>query len=87
VRPLVPAAEDPARGRHGGAGEARWLHRAHQDFHTTFPYLPGQSGYNKRLRELATVMAWLVGQLGSLTPIAGDDVLVVDPTPVECGRS
>jgi hypothetical protein len=52
-----------------------------------FPYLPGQSGYNKRLRKLAGTMAWLVGQLGALTSIAGDDVLVADSTPVECGRS
>ena len=52
-----------------------------------FPYLPGQSGYNKRLRKLAGTIAWLTGQLGQLTSIAGDDVWIVDSTPVECGRS
>ena len=25
-----------------------------------FPYLPGQSGYNKRLRKMAVTMAWLI---------------------------
>ena len=29
-----------------------------------FPYLPGQSGYNKRLRKLAGTIGWLIGQLG-----------------------
>lgn len=71
----------------GYRSEARWLRRAHKDFHAMFPYLPQQSGYNKRLRKLAATMAWLVGQLGALTSVAGDDVLVVDSTPVECGRS
>ena len=71
----------------GYRSEARWLRRAHKDFHRMFPYLPGQSGYNKRLRKLAGVMAWLVGQLGTMTRVADDDVLVVDSTPVECGRS
>ena len=71
----------------GYRSETRWLRRAHKDFHVMFPYLPGQSGYNKRLRKLAGVMAWLAGQLGQLTSVAGDDVLVVDSTPVECGRS
>jgi hypothetical protein len=71
----------------GYRSETRWLRRAHKDFHTMFPYLPGQSGYNKRLRKLAGTIAWLTGQLGQLTSIAGDDVWIVDSTPVECGRS
>ena len=32
-------------------------------------------------------MSWLIGALGALTRIAGDDVWVVDSTPVECARS
>jgi hypothetical protein len=32
-------------------------------------------------------MAWLVGALAADTSIAGDDVWLVDSTPVECGRS
>jgi Transposase DDE domain len=71
----------------GYRSETRWLRRAHKDFHNMFPYLPGQSGYNKRLRKLAGVIAWLTGQLGQLTSIAGDDVWLADSTPVECGRS
>jgi Transposase DDE domain len=71
----------------GYRSETRWLRRAHKDFHSMFPYLPGQSGYNKRLRKLAGTIAWLTGQLGQLTSVAGDDVWVADSTPVECGRS
>ena len=67
--------------------ETRWLRRAHKDFHAMFPYPPGQSGYNKRLRKLAGTIAWLTGELGQLTSIDGDDVWIVDSTPVECGRS
>ena len=28
----------------GYRSETRWLRRDHQDFHSMFPYLPGQSG-------------------------------------------
>jgi len=71
----------------GYRSEARWLRRAHQDFHTMFPYIPRQSGYNKRLRKLATVIAWLTAAISTITSVADDHVVVVDSTPVECGRS
>ncbi|MGY2744496.1 hypothetical protein ACVWZ8_001613 [Arthrobacter sp. UYCu723] len=34
----------------GFTSEARWLRHARKSLHTMFPYLPGQAGYNKRLR-------------------------------------
>lgn len=71
----------------GYRSETRWLRRAHKDFHQMFPYLPGQSGYNKRLKKLAGTIAWLTSQLAAETRVAGDDVWVADSTPVECGRS
>ena len=46
-----------------------------------------RQGYNKRLRKLATTMAWLVRVLGTQTDIGADDVWLVDSTPVECARS
>nr|WP_269047189.1 IS982 family transposase [Paenarthrobacter sp. Z7-10] len=52
-----------------------------------FPYLPGQSGYNKRLRRLGPAMNWLIGMLGQRSGICSDDVWIVDSTPVECARS
>ena len=71
----------------GFSSERRWLRHARCHLLGMFPGLPGQSGYNKRLRRLADTMAWLVSRLGAATSIAGDTVWVVDSTPVECGRS
>ena len=44
----------------GHTREARWLRYAEDHLRHLFPYLPGQSGYNKRLRALAATMAWLI---------------------------
>jgi len=91
IAPLITDAElvvlSVMQALLGYRSEARWLRRVHKDFQTMFPYVPRQSGYNKRLRKLAGVLAWLTGRLGALTSVAGDDVVVVDSTPVECGRS
>src|SRR6266542_3959788 len=71
----------------GFTSERRWLRYARARLLSMFPALPGQSGYNKRLRKLADTMAWLVAILAADTSIADDDVWLVDSTPVECGRS
>lgn len=71
----------------GYTSETRWLRYARAHLLAMFPNLPGQSGYNKRLRKLADTMAWLTGQLASGTGLADDDVWLVDSTPVECARS
>lgn len=71
----------------GFTSEAHWLRYARAHLLGMFPRLPQQSGYNKRLRKLNHTMTWLIGQLAAQTSIAGDDVWVVDSTPVECGRS
>lgn len=71
----------------GFTSETRWLRYARAHLLGMFPHLPQQSGYNKRLRKLGHTMSWLIGQLAAQTSIAGDDVWVVDSTPVECGRS
>ncbi len=71
----------------GYTSEARWLRYAREHLLGMFPCLPGQSGYNKRLRRLGATMAWLVRMLAAQTHIGHDDVWVVDSTPVECARS
>jgi hypothetical protein len=71
----------------GFAEETRFLRYARKHLLAMFPRLPGQSGYNKRLRKLAGTMTWLISELAAQTSIAGDDVWLVDSTPVECGRS
>lgn len=71
----------------GFVSEARWLRYARENYGTMFPYLPGQSGYNKRLRRLYPSITWVIGVLVRDTEVGTDDVWVVDSTPVECGRS
>ena len=71
----------------GYTSEVRFLRYARKNLLAMFPHLPQQPGYNKRLRKLADTMAWLVAELGAQTSVAGDDVWLVDSTPVECGRS
>ncbi len=71
----------------GYPSERRWLRYANANLREMFPALPGQSGYNKRLRKLGDTMTWLIGALAAATSVATDDVWLVDSTPVECGRS
>jgi hypothetical protein len=71
----------------GYPSERRWIRYAREHLLDLFPDLPGQSGYNKRLRKLADTMSWLVGALAADTSVVTDDVWVVDSTPVECARS
>lgn len=67
--------------------ETRWLRFAHKHLRDDFPYVPAQSGYNKRLRKLAHTMMLLIGELAAQTSVYFDDVWVADSTPVECARS
>lgn len=67
--------------------EARWLRHARRSLIHLFPYLPGQSGYNKRLRKSVNQIQALIGVLAADTDAWCDDVWLIDSTPVECGRS
>jgi hypothetical protein len=71
----------------GFTSEARWLRYARAHLGHLFPYLPGQSGYNKRLRRTAELLRHLIRAVACDTALWSDDVWVVDSTPVECGRS
>lgn len=71
----------------GFSSETRWLRYAHQHLGGMFPYLPNQSGYNKRLRRAAALIETLIRLLAIDTASWSDDTWVVDSTPVECGRS
>ena len=71
----------------GFTSEARWLRHARAHLAHLFPYLPGQSGYNKRLRAAVTQLTALIRILAADTAAFFDDVWVIDSTPVECGRS
>jgi hypothetical protein len=71
----------------GFTSEARWLRHARAHLRHLFPYLPQQSGYNKRLRASASMIRHCIRILACDTTVWTDDVWVVDSTPVECGRS
>ena len=71
----------------GYVSEARWLRHARTHLRHLFPYLPRQSGYNKRLRAAFPLLRYFVRALATDTDLWADDVWVADSTPVECGRS
>jgi hypothetical protein len=71
----------------GFTSEARWIRHAHAHLGHLFPYLPQQSGYNKRLRAARGLVLACTRILAASTSLWADDVWVVDSTPVECARS
>ncbi len=71
----------------GFVSEARWLRFARCHLASEFPYLPEQSGYNKRLRSANTLISRFIRTLARDTDLWHDDVWIVDSTPVECARS
>jgi hypothetical protein len=71
----------------GFTSEARWLRYGRLHLRQLFPYLPGQSGYNKRLRAAAGLIRHAIRAIAADTMLWTDDVWLVDSTPVECGRS
>jgi Transposase DDE domain len=52
-----------------------------------FPELPKQPGFHKRRRKLAATIERLLELFAAECPGAHDDVVLVDSTAVECGRS
>jgi transposase len=52
-----------------------------------FPRLPKQPGYWKRRHRLADTIEWLIGVFAQQCPGYSDDRVLIDSTPVECGRS
>ena len=71
----------------GFTSEARWVRHARAHLRHLFPYLPQQSGYNKRLRAARGLVLHCARALAASTSLWTDDVWVVDSTPVECARS
>ena len=71
----------------GYTSESRWIRYARVHLGHLFRYLPGQPGYNRRLRAAAGLITALIGLRAAETSLWADDVWVIDSTPVECGRS
>jgi hypothetical protein len=71
----------------GIRSEARWLRFVPGHLLGAFPYLPSQSGYNKRLRAAVPLLKRAIRAVAADTDLWPDPTWVVDSTPVECGRS
>lgn len=67
--------------------ETRWLRFVPRALPGMFPYLPQQSGYNKRLRAALPLVKRIITDLARDTDFWTDTVWIVDSTPVECARS
>ncbi|MGI8312634.1 IS982 family transposase [Saccharopolyspora hattusasensis] len=70
-------------------GERRWIRHIHSDpqWRAMFPYLPKQSGYNKRLRAAEPLLCKAIRTVAACCPSWFDDLWITDATPVPCGMS
>lgn len=71
----------------GIPSDRRFLRAARRQLGHLFPYLPSQDALHKRRARLAESIEWLIGVFASQSPGSRDDLLLLDSTPVECGRS
>ena len=71
----------------GITSDRRFLKAASRRLRHLFPALPGQSGYHKRRRRLRESFDWLCAVFAEQCPGYHDNLLLLDSTPVECGRS
>jgi hypothetical protein len=67
--------------------ERRFLRLARRRLGHLFPYIPGQSGFNKRLRALAPQLVQAITLLAQLSPSFCDRLRLLDSTPVPCAAS
>jgi len=71
----------------GIPSDRRFLRAARRQLGHLFPWLPSQDALHKRRARLAETIEWLIGIFAAQSPGSGDSLLLLDSTPVECGRS
>ena len=71
----------------GIPSDPRFLAVAAKRLNHLFPRLPKRPGFHKRRAKLADSIEELIVQFASHSPGWEDDLVLVDSTPVECGRS
>jgi hypothetical protein len=71
----------------GIASDREFLAVAQRRLGELFPRLPKQPGFHKRRRRLTETIEWLIGVFAADSPGHSDSVVLLDSTPVECGRS
>ena len=67
--------------------ERRWLRFAGHRLGHLFPYLPTPSAYNRRLRRAGPLVALAINDVAAHTPSFGDQLRLVDSTPLPCAAS
>jgi len=71
----------------GIPSDRRFLQAARRQLGHLFPLLPTQDALHKRRERLTDAIEWLIGVFAANSPGSSDDLLLLDSTPVECGRS
>lgn len=71
----------------GVDSERRWIRYARTHLAELFPYLPGQSGFGKRLRSGGGLLAAVITELARDTASWSDVLRLVDSTPLPCAAS
>jgi hypothetical protein len=71
----------------GYSSDERFLRVARKQLVHLFPRLPQRSGFHKRRERLSDTIEQLIGVFAADSPGFHDDLVLVDSTPVECGRS
>ncbi|HEY8865500.1 MAG TPA: IS982 family transposase [Solirubrobacteraceae bacterium] len=71
----------------GITSDERFLAVAAKRLAHLFPKLPKRPGYHKRRARLSDVIEALIAEFARHSPGWEDDLLLIDSTPVECGRS
>ena len=71
----------------GIPSDPRFLAVANKRLGHLFPTLPDRSGFYKRREALSDTLEALIAESARHSPGSGDDVLLVDSTPVETARS
>lgn len=69
--------------------ERQWIRHIHSNpvWRAMFPYLPGQSGYHKRLKAAEPVLCNAIRALARVCPSWFDDLWITDATAVSCAAS
>ncbi|HSS32041.1 MAG TPA: IS982 family transposase [Solirubrobacterales bacterium] len=71
----------------GISSDREFLAVARRRLGALFPKLPLQPGFHKRRHRLTETIEWLIGVFAADCPGHTDPVVLLDSTPVECGRS
>lgn len=67
--------------------DAEFLAIARRIIGHLFPRLPKQPGYWKRRQRCSDTIEWLISVFAAESPGYHDNLVLLDSTPVECGRS